>query len=345
VLQLDYMKTSSRSTLRFSLVVLLLSSAASKIAYADGRAGRWQNNPALMSQTADGLTVTALPNGARLHCVFQKLEAEVRSEGLWLFSTASEPANDRFRVVASAVGRSPSTETTNVQHPTPDTQLAATGTVEFDGSTVQFTRPGFVEEYSVSVDGVRQDFIVEQPPLNSGPSPLNPRDGELVVRLAVDGARVEAMTQGARLVLESSGRRIAYSRLRVTDATGRELPARMEVVSVAHEVTRLQPNWEGQMQSVGMSQSLLASAATTASLALLVNDADAVYPVRIDPTFSDENWISMGPVGGAAGPVSAAAVDALGNLYIGGSFTVIGDVIANRIAIWDGSNGRLWARG
>ena len=28
---------------------------------------------------------------------------------------------------------------------------------------------------------------------------------------------------------------------------------------------------------------------------MVVNDAGAVYPVRIDPTFSDANWISMGP--------------------------------------------------
>ncbi len=28
-------------------------------------------------------------------------------------------------------------------------------------------------------------------------------------------------------------------------------------------------------------------------LAVLLDDADAVYPVRIDPTFSDANWIGM----------------------------------------------------
>ena len=53
--------------------------------------------------------------------------------------------------------------------------------------------------------------------------------GELAVRLAVSGARVEPAASGAQLVLEDSGRKIAYSRLRVTDATGKELPARMEV--------------------------------------------------------------------------------------------------------------------
>jgi hypothetical protein len=73
-------------------------------------------------------------------------------------------------------------------------------------------------------------------------------------------------------------------------------------------------------------------------LAVVVEDADAVYPVRIDPTFSDDNWISMNPsIPGANNSVFAAVVDGSGNLYIGGSFTVVGDVIANGVAKWNGS--------
>src|SRR5688572_29970242 len=44
-------------------------------------------------------------------------------------------------------------------------------------------------------------------------------------------------------------------------------------------------------------------------------------------TFTDANWISMGGLPGADGDVYAVAVDGLGNLYIGGSFTVVGDVL------------------
>ena len=51
------------------------------------------------------------------------------------------------------------------------------------------------------------------------------------MKLAVSGAQVEPAADGARLVLANSGRKIAYSRLRVTDATGKELPARIEVAS------------------------------------------------------------------------------------------------------------------
>ena len=73
-------------------------------------------------------------------------------------------------------------------------------------------------------------------------------------------------------------------------------------------------------------------------LAVLVNDAEAVYPVRIDPTFSDENWISMGGIPGANSLVRAPVVDGSGNLYIGGDFIVVGNVIANYVAGWNGSS-------
>src|SRR5438132_4880396 len=57
-----------------------------------------------------------------------------------------------------------------------------------------------------------------------------------------------------------------------------------------------------------------------------------------DPTFSDANWISMGGILGTSRFVDAAAVDGSGNLYIGGGFTIVGDVFANRVAKWNGSS-------
>src|SRR6185436_16075275 len=53
------------------------------------------------------------------------------------------------------------------------------------------------------------------------------------------------------------------------------------------------------------------------------------------PTFSDANWISSIP--GLNGQVTAAVVDGAGNLYIGGTFTIGGDVFATNIAKWNGS--------
>src|SRR5213592_2575356 len=94
------------------------------------------------------------------------------------------------------------------------------GTVEVADKLARFVRPGLTEEYTVSTDGLRQDFIIEQRPVGAGP---------LRVELVVARVKAEPLADGARLVLENSGRKIAYSQLRVTDATGKELTARMEV--------------------------------------------------------------------------------------------------------------------
>jgi hypothetical protein len=61
-----------------------------------------------------------------------------------------------------------------------------------------------------------------------------------------------------------------YNRLKAKDARGKEVTARMEVVS-------------------------------SSRLAVVVEDAGAVYPVRIDPTFSAANWVSFGGMAGVDG--------------------------------------------
>lgn len=57
----------------------------------------------------------------------------------------------------------------------------------------------------MSLDGIRQDFVIAERPAGAG---------DLCVELAVAGARAESASSGAKLVLEDSGRQIAYSRLR-----------------------------------------------------------------------------------------------------------------------------------
>jgi hypothetical protein len=321
----------------------------------------------------DTLGVTATSDGAHLRCGFQKLAGHATPEGLWLESTKPGGGQLRLVAVAVGRGGSGARQCAPTQaassirsgmsivtvpqgdqaplgapctdgaasffdmplltelettfsdvpfyrHAAPNgaiacpsqgaQTLARTGEVSVADKLVRFTRPGLTEEYSVSVDGVRQDFIIESPPLNPSPSTLSPQRstlnhsaGDLRVELALSGARAEATAYGARLRLEGSGRTLAYSRLRVEDATGRELTARLEVVSADQ-------------------------------LAVSVADANATYPVRIDPTFSDADWVSLNPgMPGANGSVSATAVDSSGNLYIGGSFTAP----ANYIAKWNGS--------
>src|SRR5262249_31103100 len=63
--------------------------------------------------------------------------------------------------------------------------------------------------------------------------------------------------------------------------------------------------------------------------------ADGLPP---KPAFSDANWVGVGDLPGPNDAVLAAVLDSSGNLYIGGDFTRVGDVAANRIAKWNGSN-------
>ena len=239
----------------------------------------------------DGLSIVPAEGGAHLRCVFQKLEGQATAEGLWLVSTASGARSDRFRIVAASVALD--------RNPVGIGTLAHTGTVAVVEKLVRFVRPGLVEEYSVSVDGVRQDFLVLQRPGG---------EGRLRVELNVAGAKPEPLVNGVRLVLEGSGRRLAYSRLRVVDARGRELGASMEVASAN-------------------------------SLAVLVDDATAVYPVRIDPCFSDADWGIVGGLSGSSPAVYALAVSG-SDLYVGGQFTTAGGLTANNIAKW---NGTAWS--
>ncbi|MBE0544925.1 MAG: hypothetical protein IH623_26605 [Verrucomicrobia bacterium] len=284
----------------------------------------------------DGLAVTATTEGARLRCVFQKLEGEATSEGLWLTSTVPGQPNDRFRVVAVAIGRtgeafgvpasaggssepfqrSGSIAAEPAKAGTPNHLLPYAGTPSIDAQTVRFIRPGLVEEYTVSMDGVRQDFVVlEKPPLTLSLSPSDgervadrPGEGELRLELAVSGARVESMaggvhpvryagqavdhergnmlSHGARLVLEKSGRKIAYSRLRVTDATGKELSARMEVLEDGARRSR-----RCDVESAAGAEANLDALEMSA---VKRPEGRAPMPIRIDPTFSDVNWSALG---------------------------------------------------
>jgi hypothetical protein len=279
----------------------------------------------------DDLSVVPAPEGARLRCIFQKLEGQATAEGLWLTSTTDGAKGDRFRVMAVSLTRSANVapldqsgftlaalfpvdgileegwrrpaatcdllSNLSEERSPVHSLLPQTGTVEVAGKIARFIRPGLTEEYSVSADGVRQDFVIPLPPGG---------EGKLRVDLDVTGAKAEALINGAQLALDGSSRKLAYNRLRAVDAQGRELPARLEAVSPTR-------------------------------LAAVVDDAAAAYPVCIDPTFSDANWVSMGGFPGASIVVYSTAVDNSGNLYISGSFDVVGEVVANCVAKWNGS--------
>src|SRR5207244_12271717 len=103
--------------------------------------------------------------------------ARIATEGLWLVSTVDGARGEPFRVIARTLGRED------------EEALPLSGKVAVTGQMARFTRNGLTEEYTVSVDGVRQDFVIEYRPQGTRPVRLE---------LEVDGAKVEAMGDGAR---------------------------------------------------------------------------------------------------------------------------------------------------
>ena len=238
----------------------------------------------------DAIGMRTIAEGASLWSRFQKLSATVDRTGLELQSTEAE--GGRLRLMARTVRRFDGEQIS----------LPNKGQVETEQQPIRFIRPGLVEEYSVSVDGVRQDFIVLQSPQGSG---------DLCLELSLDGAVAEPISSGVQIKMNGSGRHLSYQRLKVSDAGGRSLQAFWEVSG-------------------------------TNQICIRVADAGAQYPVRIDPTFSDTDWVGTGGTLSNQSPLwtdgtiySFARIGT--SLYVGGTFTTAGGVTATNIAMWDGS--------
>lgn len=103
--------------------------------------------------SGDGLAKIPTAQGAHLRCVFQKLEGEATSEGLWLTSTVTGAVTDRFPVRASSIGRVAACDSVSVGGPhfisgsQRPNSLSATGHITVDDQKARFTRAGLVEEY------------------------------------------------------------------------------------------------------------------------------------------------------------------------------------------------------
>ena len=239
--------------------------------------------------SGNGLVLFSTPGGTvHLRCTFQRLEGEVTRDGLWLTSTAPSKVPDRVHVVADYVGCDGGAMIA----------LPGNGKPLLEQGQASYVRKNLTEKYSVSVDGVRQDYVVSERPTGQG---------SLRVEMAISGARAKPASGGVNFTFEGSGRTVSYNRLHAMDATGHELNTRFEIVA-------------------------------TNRLAIIVEDANAAYPVTVDPTFSDANWTSLGSLNGANGQVNVIAADGIGNVYIGGTFTIVGNALASSVAMWNGSN-------
>lgn len=171
------------------------------------------------------------------------------------------------------------------------------------GDAISVEHEGLTEQFSNTVDGIRQDFVITQRPQGQG---------LLTLQLRGSGACFSEKNGGVAVRLNHGGRQLTYDRLKVLDANNQPLIANMSVGS------------KGE-------------------IAISVRDENAVYPLTIDPTVSDANWTVL--AGHAAngvgrGTVYAIAIDATGDVYVGGSLYSAGNTATVGIAKWDG---KVWS--
>ena len=182
--------------------------------------------------------------------------------------------------------------------------LPATGAVGVsrDRRWMHIDRGGLREEITATADGIRQDFVIDRAPDG---------DGEVRLALALHGAEgVDAAADGSSVSFRfASGRAMRWTGLHTTDAAGRILASRFR--------------------------------GSGSELAIEVDDADAVYPVRIDPTFTDADWTAMGTISANDFNGQVNAIVAYGTGFVvGGQFTTMGSTTVNRVAYW---NGTTWS--
>src|ERR1700730_12304775 len=137
------------------------------------------------------------------------------------------------------------------------------------------------EWYLNTKDGIEQGFTLEKAPARRSPKALlrlsMTASGKVKVAADKSGKAVELKTENGHPWLR-------YDHLVATDARGRELPARMEVLR--------------------------------RQISLVVDDANATYPLRIDPTFSQVTELTA---------TDAASGDQFGySIKISGDTAVVG---------------------
>jgi len=175
-------------------------------------------------------------------------------------------------------------------------QLAREGELFANEDYVLVSRGIVDEEFFAKQEGPRQDFVVHEKPCGNG---------DLVLEISVSGASYEV--RGTDVVLRlPDGSHVSYQNLCVFDATKRQLSAVF----------------------VPVSQD---------TFAVHVWNAEAVYPVRIDPIVTDSDWHSLWDLSiGSDLSVQLAAYDRMNHIIcVGGPFSLMGGVQANRIACFD----------
>lgn len=169
-------------------------------------------------------------------------------------------------------------------------------------NTLMVDHGSFAIEYENGNEGMRQNFIVNED--------LSNEEGNLAIRLQCSGDLTPALFDSTSVLFKHNERdKVWYRDLHVWDANGTTLPARMEL--------------DGQ------------------TLALIVDDAGAAYPIVVDPLSTSADWVSAGNSGDEHGfAVSSAGdvnVDGYSDVIIGAPYFDNGDLDEGAAFVFLGS--------
>ena len=138
---------------------------------------------------------------------------------------------------------------------------AAPAGVEAHGNRAELHRGSLTEWYVNDERGLEQGFTLEKRPPGGGELVLELElTGDLMALVAGNGRRLDLLRPGNPLPI------LHYTGLMVVDAEGSGIPARLELGSVSEGGSR--------------------------ALRIVVADADAVYPILVDPLVSSAIWNS-----------------------------------------------------
>lgn len=201
----------------------------------------WQNDEAGNASLWSALSAAR----HEVEAISEEHASLAQNHGVHLF--AQNPGNQftmRFldESVRIASGRSDSRWQADVSVP----GLPPAREIVYEGGRVEYDRGSIIEWYENRPGGLQQGFIVREP---------QSADGTIRVEIAMEGLLPRAAGDDVIHLLDTNGGEIlSYSELLAWDATGRELPAKMEALA------------DG--------------------VALVVSTMGATYPVTIDPVFA-----------------------------------------------------------
>ncbi len=177
---------------------------------------------------------------------------------------------------------------------------------------IEYRRPGLSEWYLNEARGLEQGFTVENRPGEGGEC-----EEPLVLALALAGGlspRIEEGGSEALFVSPAGEPVLRYGDLFSQDATGRELPVRLEGFAA--------PGIRG--------------------IRLIVDDRDAVYPIEIDPLITGPAWTAEGnqvdaDFGFALGTAGDVNGDGYSDIVVAAPWYDNGEMNEGRIFVYHGS--------